>query len=112
MRHFSLAFVIVLVLAGCGESPEMKDERARLELAEMKGDLDSMFLSLRKLAELGDEPAETRLPKLQLAISTRERMFQATADHDHEMALQAAAQPAEPGGLPAARRFREGARAT
>lgn len=79
-----------LLLFSCGESPGMKSERTRLELAEMKGDLDGMFLSLRKLAELGDDTAANRISQVKLAVVAREQMLQAVADHDHEKAVHRA----------------------
>ena len=85
-----ISLCCALLLFSCGESPEVKSERANLELAEMKGNLDGMFLSLRKLTELGDASAANRLPLVTTAIEARERMLQSVADHDHERAVHAA----------------------
>ncbi len=89
-RHFLIPMCCVFLLAACVENPEIKSARASLELAEMKGDLDGMFLSLRQLVELGDEAAANSLPLVRTAIAERERMLQSLADHDHEGAIQAA----------------------
>ena len=98
----------ILLLVSCGENSETRSERTKLELAEMKGDLDGMFLSLRKLAELGDNAAADRLPQVKQAVTAREQMLQAVADHSHEKAIHAAVElldviPEHKGGLRALR---------
>ena len=78
-----------LALAACDDS-QVKEERARLELATVKGDLDQTYLSLKLLADKGDTAAQTRLPAVAMAIEARERMQVAVNDHDHEQAVLAA----------------------
>ena len=90
MKHIALLVLLVLSfvsLSGCGDSQEIKDQRAKLELAELKGDLDAIYLSLSKLSEAGDKEAKKRLPDISDAIKIREKMELALSDHDHENAL-------------------------
>lgn len=102
MKHLGLLVVLpllVLSLAGCeesqagyGESKEIRDQRAELELAELKGDLDAIYLSLSKLSKAGDKESINRLPDISEAIKLREKMELALSDHDHENALLFASQ--------------------
>ncbi len=90
MKHIALLVLLVLSfvsLSGCGDSQEIKDQRAKLELAELKGDLDAIYLSLSKLSEAGDKEAKKRLPDISDVIKIREKMELALSDHDHENAL-------------------------
>ena len=88
LKHIPLLFIIVIIsVAGCGESKELTEQRAKLELAEIKGDLDSIYLSLSRLSESGDKQAKSKLVSITMAVETRERMELALSDHDHEEAL-------------------------
>jgi hypothetical protein len=51
-----------------------------------------MFLSLRKLSELGDQGSKLELPRVGDALKAREAMLIALGDHDHEAALVSADQ--------------------
>jgi hypothetical protein len=83
----TLGSFLVLFLAGCFNSQEIGEEKARLELYEMKADLDGMYVSLKKLNGLGEGISEERISKVEKAIKLRESMQAAVADHDHESAL-------------------------
>lgn len=88
-RSLSLGMVALLSLAALGSChrEEIAAERSKLELAEVKNDLDSMFLCLQRLSDLGDPRAGARLPEIKRAIETRQQMRIALSDHDHETAL-------------------------
>ena len=86
----ALAILVCGGLVGCADREAINQSQAALELAEMKGDLDGMYLALRRLDELGVRDATTRLPGIKMAVEFRERMLRAVADRDHEQALLAA----------------------
>lgn len=90
LRTLPIIIAGALALAGCADREAIRSAEASLELAEMKGDLDGVYLALRKLDELGDKTASGRLSGVKLALESRETMLRAVADHDHEAALLAA----------------------
>ena len=83
------SIIAAFVLVGCDQTA-IKEEPARLELAEVKGDLDQIYLSLKKLANKGDKAAQSRLSAIEQAIKAREEMMTAVNDRDHEQAVLAA----------------------
>lgn len=88
----ALFLFILLTLGGCGDGKEVAEQRAKLELAEIKGDLDAIYLSLNRLKEAGDKEAVSRFQKITDAIKIREKMELALSDHNHEDALIFASQ--------------------
>src|SRR5262245_10546902 len=92
MRRTLIVILAAVAVAACSRSnPEIRSEQAKLDLAEMTGDLDAAYLSLRRLSELGDISASSRIDKIKSAIAAREDMRRAVNDHDHESAIHYAA---------------------
>ena len=70
----------------------IEEEKARLELAIKKTDLDQMYLSLRKLKVLvpDDRVVIKELSKLETAISLYEQVKLHQSDHNHEGVVKSA----------------------